>query len=785
MLNFQNLKIRPTVITVIAILVSLTASISIISQYIFLKDLAYNSTYKLIGQINEKTKERVERFDTDSHNTISILELTHNIGHYPKSDIQPTLLKKITTTILNKPYIYAIYIGYDNDSFYEVINLDNDPKLREKFKANLDERWLIVKIFHGDKKRVRLEQFLNIDLKVTRNKFKEVEYFPTQRPWYIKASQNKEQIIKTEPYLFANLESYGVTYAKELENEKSVIALDISLKSLSKFLKEQTTIENTQLYLFDQNKNLIGSNINNSASKEKLMQQIHSLSLKENQVLELNDIDYFVSNKRIVDNNGSTSTLTILLPEEEIMSESNNKIQMSVLLTVIFIAIILPLIWLFTRIFTKPIEALELENEKIKNRKFDEVKQIDTPIDEIYDLSKSFVEMAESIEAYQEAQEELIDSIIKLIASTIDAKSKYTAGHCERVPELTLMLAEVASKSTDSVFKEFKLENEDEIRELSIAAWLHDCGKVTTPIYVVDKATKLETIYNRIHEIRTRFEVIHRDLTIEAFEKIAAGEDNEIVLKELKQKHLALHEDYKFIAETNMGNEFMKEEDKQRVRDIGKQKWRPYFDESLGLSYEEEKRYTKSEDDYVYLLEDKASHIIPRENINNEYEDLDIKMDVPENLYNLGEIYNLTIDRGTLTNEERFKINEHIIMTIKMLEQLPLPEYLKRVPEYAGAHHETLIGTGYPRKLTKEDMSIPARIMAVADVFEALTASDRPYKKAKTLSEAIKIMSFMVKDKHLDEDIFKLFLENKVYLNYANKFLESEQIDEIKLEEYV
>ena len=160
-------------------------------------------------------------------------------------------------------------------------------------------------------------------------------------------------------------------------------------------------------------------------------------------------------------------------------------------------------------------------------------------------------------------------------------------------------------------------------------------------------------------------------------------------------------------------------------------------------------------------------------------------MHVPKNLYNRGEVYNLTITKGTLTYEERFKIQEHIIMSIKMLEQLPFPQYLKKVPEYAGAHHETLIGTGYPRGLKKEDMSIPARIMAVADIFEALTASDRPYKDAKTLRESIKILHLMVKDKHVDADIFELFLKSGVYLEYAKKYLKKEQLDEVNIEDYL
>jgi HD-GYP domain-containing protein (c-di-GMP phosphodiesterase class II) len=160
-------------------------------------------------------------------------------------------------------------------------------------------------------------------------------------------------------------------------------------------------------------------------------------------------------------------------------------------------------------------------------------------------------------------------------------------------------------------------------------------------------------------------------------------------------------------------------------------------------------------------------------------------MEVPEYERNLGELYNLSVTKGTLTIEERYKINEHIIMTIKMLENIPFTRNLRKVPEYAGGHHETMIGTGYPRKLSKEQLSIPARIMAIADIFEALTAADRPYKKAKTLSESIRIMAFMKKDKHIDADLFDIFLTSGVYKEYAKKFLLEEQIDEVDISQYL
>ena len=395
----------------------------------------------------------------------------------------------------------------------------------------------------------------------------------------------------------------------------------------------------------------------------------------------------------------------------------------------------------------------------------------------------------EEVQSLQIAQKELLDSFIKLIASAIDAKSKYTGGHCERVPELSLMMAEVANTASHSIFKNFSIDTEDKKRELSIAGWLHDCGKVTTPEYVVDKATKLETIYNRIHEVRTRFEVVHRDLTIEALEKKLAGEDIKEVDAWLESEHKKLIEEYTLVANANVGAEFMKQENKDIIKQIASRTWTRNFNDTIGLAHEEKKRLlteNSTTPQIEQLLSDKNRHIIPREHFDyEEYERMGFKTKIPEHLYNLGELYNICTSAGTLSYEERFKIQEHVQMTLIMLEKLPFPDYLKNVPLFAGAHHETLIGTGYPRQLTIDDMPVASRIMAVADVFEALTASDRPYKTPKTLSTSIKILSFMVKDQHLDKDIFQLFLSSGIYKEYANKYLLAEQIDEVDIEQYL
>ena len=388
-----------------------------------------------------------------------------------------------------------------------------------------------------------------------------------------------------------------------------------------------------------------------------------------------------------------------------------------------------------------------------------------------------------------EAQKLLLDSFIELIASAIDAKSPYTGGHCQRVPELTKKLAKAACEMTDGPFADFEL-TEEQWYELHISAWLHDCGKVTTPEYVVDKATKMETIYDRIHEIRMRFEVVKREVVIEYLKAIINGERKaEELREELETKLAKLDDDYEFITECNLGGEFMAPERIDRVKEIAGIEWVRTLDDRLGVSHEELKRKqrTKAPELPVAepLLQDREDHIIYREanetaavEEDNKY---GFKLDAPEFKYNLGEIYNLCIERGTLTEEERFKINDHIVQTIIMLQHLPFPKHLKRVPEYAGGHHEKMDGTGYPKKLVKDDMSIPARIMAIADIFEALTAADRPYKPPKKLSDSIKIMSFMKKDSHIDPDLFELFLKSGVYQEYADRFLDPSQIDDVDI----
>ncbi|WP_127478215.1 HD family phosphohydrolase [Sulfurivermis fontis] len=326
----------------------------------------------------------------------------------------------------------------------------------------------------------------------------------------------------------------------------------------------------------------------------------------------------------------------------------------------------------------------------------------------------------------------LFESFIKLIADAIDEKSPYTGGHCRRVPVITMLLADAVAKVQDGPLRDFTM-SEDDRYELEMAAWLHDCGKVTTPEYVVDKSTKLETIYDRIHEVDARFEILKRDAEIALLRKRAEHPTQaDLLLKEYQDTVRQLEDDRDFIHRSNQGGEFMRPEDQARIEALARRTW---IDATGAVR--------------PLLTED--------------------------------EVRNLNIAKGTLTDDERQVINNHIVATINMLEALPFPKHLKRVPEFAGGHHERIDGRGYPRGLTREQMSVQARIMAIADVFEALTARDRPYKPGKKLSETLRIMACMKQDGHLDPDLLDVFIKERVFQQYAEQYLDPEQVDAVDI----
>ena len=358
-----------------------------------------------------------------------------------------------------------------------------------------------------------------------------------------------------------------------------------------------------------------------------------------------------------------------------------------------------------------------------------------TPQHEICEFSLSDQHLVESLASQAaiaitnrmliNSLQQLFEGFISLINLAIDDKSPYTGGHCQRVPELTMLLAEAVSRTQRGAFRDFSLTERDRY-ELKIAGLLHDCGKVTTPVHVVDKATKLQTIFDRIHLLDTRFEVLMRDAEI-------AHLRGHIDAASYSQQLADLQSDRNFIRQANLGGEMMKDADIERIGRIAGRVW-------CCVDGEEQ----------AFLSPD--------------------------------EVENLSIRKGTLTSAERQIINHHIEVTIQMLEALPWPKHLKNVPEYAGGHHERMDGKGYPKGLRREQMSVQARIMGIADVFEALTARDRPYKDGMKLSMALSILTKMACEQHVDKELLEVFLREGVWRDYAEKFLGEPQCDAVDID---
>ncbi|MFM2481516.1 HD domain-containing phosphohydrolase [Celerinatantimonas sp. YJH-8] len=410
-------------------------------------------------------------------------------------------------------------------------------------------------------------------------------------------------------------------------------------------------------------------------------------------------------------------------------------------------------------------------------------------------IFKKFVAMtsgsaALAIETQQqiESQAQLINAIMQLLADAIDTKSPYTGGHCRRVPILSEMILNAIEMDHAGKYADFKL-SQPERQEFMIAAWLHDCGKIIMPEHIIDKATKLETIYNRIHEIRARFEILWRDEEIKYWQQLSKNPARKTQLTtQLKKRHQQLQRQFALVAQLNLSAEKSNPEQIKQLHHIAKQTWERHFDRRLGLSPTELKRLSTPEPTLPaseFLISDRIEHLIPwpaseppvRKNDPKNRWGFD--MELPQYNYNLGELYNLSIRYGTLTREDRFIINNHIVQTIRMLSSLPLPQSMQRIPDLAGNHHEKLNGSGYPRKLNASQLTVPERIIALADIFEALTASDRPYHTNKSLSEALSIMAKMVRSNALDRDLFQHFVTQHIYLDYAHQFLKPQQIDPV------
>ncbi len=781
----MKIKIRTNILFHFLFIV-LILSVSFLGvQYYFSEKIATEAVDKTFHQTAHTAALTLQQKDLLAKEVLYQVESHPSLSKKPSGDAAKVIVRLFTHILERYQNMYAMYLGYENGDFFEVVNMASSKTIKNRFHAPDRTRWTIIHIYtKPNGKRVREFVFMDRFLQTIESRTEPSSYVVTVRPWYQDALQ-ATGAVRSDPYLFSNLGEKGITYSKRLEGSKTVLALDFTLDNLQKVLEDLPFAKEGVISFFGRDSTLIAS----SDPQETTAQQAFKSMITNNTIdtihkVTFEDKSYFAMVVPLSVELDKNTYVGIAIDYAVMIAPYRKQIYYAFGIALLLIILFIPLTLLLTHYIIKPVKALMAENELIMQRKFEAVKPIQSNIVEFIALSNSQIEMSRSIQNYQKQLETLLDSFIKLIADTIDAKSAYTGTHCKKVPVIATMLAEAASSSEKPPFERFSFVSEEQRKAFERAAWLHDCGKITTPEYVVDKATKLETIYNRIHEIRTRFEVLWRDIEIAYYERLINGEERVKLQRWKEEEQKRLQEEFSFVAQCNIGAEFMEEEKIERLKKIADRTWTRHFDDRLGLAQEELARYNTTEPlplpTTERLLDDKPYHLIERIGFDREaYEHEHFTLPVPQYLYNRGELYNLCIQKGTLTEEERFKINEHVIMTIKMLERLPFPENMKAIPTVAGEHHETLDGKGYPRSLTENDLSIPSRILAIADIFEALTASDRPYKKSKTLSEALAIMKKMKEERHIDADLFDLFITSGVYKTYAKAHLKPEQIDEV------
>lgn len=711
-------------------------------------------------------------------------------------------------------FLFSTYCGYDDGSFIQVVAVRDKPELRRLYLAPPGTVYVLRTIAaDATGSPSQRWRFLDRNRHVIGEKDDlDPDFDPRVRPWFIRA-QEEQTTFFTAPYIFSSSRLPGITCAEKLFHGGGVMGADITLERFAASLARQKISANGTLFLFDRAGRIIAHPTEDpviasdgpelrfltaEASKDprvravvgEYRQRPHD-SPERTREMRIEGATYLVRCSPLNAGLKFDQILASVAPIADFTGHIRRMQQRVFFFSALVLMVVLPLSLLISRKISGALMRLEAESFKIKRSDFSESAPFDSSIREIHSLITTFFLMKAKIRGLLEQQRKLFDDFTKLIAGAIDAKSPYTGGHCARVPVVAEMLAAAVCESTAGPFADFKMDAPDQRWEFEVAAWLHDCGKITTPEHVVDKATKLETIYNRIHEIRMRFEVLLRDAEIDYYRRRLGGESDEGALaEELAKTQGQLASDFAFVAECNIGGEYMAEEKIARLHRIAERTWVRQLDDRIGISREEaalkNRQPARTLPVVEALLADKPEHVIPRADKNpfndNPY---GFTMRVPEAQYNLGELYNLSIPKGTLSPEDRFKINEHIIQTIIMLNRLEFPAYLANVPEFAGAHHETMIGSGYPRGLKKEEMSIPARIMAIADIFEALTAADRPYKTPKTLNEALRIMGMMRDDGHIDADLFDLFLQSGVYRSYGERYLDPAQVDAVDVAQYL
>lgn len=774
--GFKRLLLEYSLVILTVVVMAL-----LVTQYYFSYKMVVDFVTKKFIYLANQSSIIVQDKDKHAKEIVSTLAHTPIVNTKESFEAKEAMLKLFSTPMTYNKNIFAIYISYPDSKYFEVVNIGNSKFIAKMFNAPKEAQWVVVQLFRdtkGQEKATEISHFYDKDLHYLSSSSKITDYNPYKRPWHKEAMQGKGAVVRGSPYMYYRLQKMGITYSKLLSDHTSIIAMDITLEELSQSLRQLKFSTGIDMYMFEDDKLIASTEPMEEKIDTKLLEELKNNKEKVKSY-QKNGKTYFF---RVIPIS-SNIKLVFKADKSKMMQPYMESIYAEITVILLLLLLLIPLIRKLSKGFIEPIEMFMAENNKVKQRKFNEVIPIESRINELNLFSDSLVDMAQSIQSHEERQEKLLDAFIHLIANMIDTKSPYTGEHCKKVPILTEMILDTINKKKTGTFKDFHIDDKEILKGIEWSTWLHDCGKLIIPNDIIDKATKLETVYNRIHEIRTRFEILLRDAQIKYLRSIIEGIPQEEAYAAFEKTKEQLQSDFEFIAQLNIGDQRVTDEDRKRLEQISKRTWERNFSKYIGLSVQEKEHMKKCNENEKLpavenLLSDANEHLIPRSESDFKlYKQENITMQIPDLLYNKGELYNLAIPIGTVTKEEKFKIQEHAIHTLKILKELPWSDKLKDIVEDAANHHEHLDGTGYPRSLREEELSVTARIMAIADIFEAITATDRPYKKSNTLSQSIAIMKDMVQAKKIDGEIFRVFIEEKIYLHYATLYLKEEQID--------
>ena len=784
-------SIRFTLIRTFIFLCFLVTTVAIGLQYYASQSIAQKSALQLFNTKALIISNNIKQKDNVINHYSTLLSKFNKLIINQK--LHPDALQLFANIMEENKSYNSISLGFKNGDLQQLIHL-NKPQNNQDLPKVESATWLLVSIAKQGDQKIRQFSYFDDTFHFISQHQETTDDNVTNLSWYKEAkilTTNKSKLFP-----LANSSSLGQTYSITIPHTKTVLAIDVTLDPFSEFVQKTNDNNQNQLldeiYLFNGTGHLLGSNqklieLNNTDKlsfipyPELTELALHQKSLNKLNSIIINDKPYYAYVAEVDDKTTINSYLAILVPKETLLLPS---IKTSIQISALCLALLLILSWCFSSPLTNTIKALLGETKKAKSQDYTQLQHIVSRVTEIKELNSSMVEMSQIIEEYQAQQKQMTALFIKQIAQAIDDKSPYTFGHANRVPELGLMLAKASLKSDSPAFE---LANEEMLNEFSSNVWSHHYGKLTTAQQVVSKGTKLEASYNRIHEIRMRFEILWRDAEINYFKQSRANPEQNKPLKEaLIKQQLQLMRDFGFVAKANLGDTEITEQDLLRLHKIGAQTWFRYFDDRLGLSSIEKLNLTGKKQKLPAqetLLSDKKEHIIKRNNITQV--DSGIKIEVADHLYNFGELYNLSIPHGTLTVEDKFEINQSIINTINLLKALPTTHKQATEIKDLSTYHPALKRVISPSKLEEKGFSITQNILLITDIFETLTSIKKPQQPVESLSNAIDILHQLAIDQIIDINLFKLFLSSGVYIKYANKFLHETQIGEVEISKYL